>query len=109
MWKVCGWHVNSDTQEVRYLMASDFMLLNAHNISESGLPTTLMVDSTHRLISQGHAVFIVGCTDLSHAFHQICYGVTSSKTQSYHEIMLRDVKSAIEVAVNRRLAEDKDQ
>jgi len=86
---VCGEpRIDSDKQEICIAFSNENLLLNAYRQSISSVPTSIMVDTTPRLVLEGHNNMLFGCVDARQRFHTIGYGVCSSKdpggTQAYH-------------------------
>jgi hypothetical protein len=89
---VLGWEVNSDTKWVTYVITSEKLMRNLWLIKESGMPVILCVDTTHRLVAEGHQVFVCGVRDIAQKFHKVAYGVqTNDKSVAYNAQMLRMV------------------
>lgn len=72
---VDGWEVDSDTKYIAYVLTSEKLMKNLWHISQSGMPTILCIDTTHRLIAEGHSVFVCGVRDIAQKFHKVAYGV----------------------------------
>jgi hypothetical protein len=65
---------------VLYLTTTDKMLDNIRRRTVSGLKPILCIDTTHRLVQEGHSVFVCGTRDIGQLFHPIANGVLSNET-----------------------------
>lgn len=70
------------TDHVLYLTTTDKMLDNIRRRTVSGLKPILCIDTTHRLVQEGHSVFVCGTRDIGQTFHPIANGVLSNETTS---------------------------
>ena len=90
-----------ETQNIMFVMSSGELLCNAYRQQCSGWKTTVCVDMTHRLISEGHSVFVVGTRDMPQHFEKIAHGVTSCKDANAHVAIMNMTKLGVEACVNR--------
>mmetsp|Transcript_37685 Transcript_37685/g.93526 ORF Transcript_37685/g.93526 Transcript_37685/m.93526 type:complete len:202 (+) Transcript_37685:196-801(+) len=89
---VSGWEIDSETAWVTYVLTSEKLMTNLWHIKESGMPVILCVDTTHRLVAEGHSVFVCGVRDIAQKFHKVAYGVQhSDKAVAPNAHMLRMV------------------
>ena len=90
-------------QYLVYMMTTDHMAFNAARAWHGPLETTWCVDSTHKLVRQGHAVFVVGVPDVSLKFRKVAVGVLSEKSERAHVAAMAMVKAEIERCHNRQI------
>ena len=76
----CRYEVDAATDHVLYLTTTDKMLGNITRRTVSGLKPILCIDTTHRLVQEGHSVFVCGTRDIGQTFHPIANGVLSNET-----------------------------
>ena len=91
---------NKAREEICYLMASVHGIRNAYRQQASGFPSMCCVDLTHKLVAQGHSVFVFGTRDLAQHYRPTCWGVFSDKGQGMHEFAFALIKKEIEKIVN---------
>ena len=96
-----------ESNRVTFAVSSDNLLLNAYRQTRFGLPSYLAVDTTHRLISEGHCIMPVGTMSATQHFHKIAYGVCSHEDIEAHEHVLRQVRDAVNEVVARYHREKK--
>ena len=96
-----------ESNRVTFAVSSDNLLLNAYRQTQFGLPSYLAVDTTHRLISEGHCIMPVGTMSATQHFHKIAYGVCSHEDIEAHEYVLRQVRDAVNEVVARYHREKK--
>ena len=96
--------VDDVSHRVVVALSSDNLLLNAYRQQAVGVPSYIMVDTTHRLIVEGHNCMLIGTMDLEQHFHIIAYGICSHEDVTAHEEMLRVVKKAVEGVVAARMS-----
>ena len=90
-----------ESNRVTFAVSSDNLLLNAYRQTQFGLPSYLAVDTTHRLVSEGHCIMPVGTMSATQHFHKIAYGVCSHEDIEAHEYVLRQVRDAVNEVVAR--------
>lgn len=83
--------VDSERDQVVYMMTSEKMLKNIFWQADSGMPRILCMDTTHRLVAEGHSVMVLGVRDIEQKFHRVAYGVVSTDNQEHTELCLRMV------------------
>ena len=83
-------------------LSSENLLLNAYRQSVSGLPSYVMVDTTHRLVVEGHNCMLVGTMDAAQHFHVIGYGICSHEDMDAHRIVLAAVRNEVNRVVRAR-------
>jgi hypothetical protein len=72
------------------------MAFNSARAWYGPLETTWCVDSTHKLVRQGHAVFVGGVPDVSLKFHKVAVGVLSEKSERSHVAAMAMVKAEVQ-------------
>jgi hypothetical protein len=89
---VKGWIIDSEDKWVGYVVTSEKLMKNLWHLSQSGMQMILCVDTTHRLVAEGHSVFVCGVRDIEQKFHKVAYGVQSNdKTVAANKQMLKMV------------------
>jgi len=83
--------VDSERDQIVYMLTSEKMLKNIFLQEESGMRRIWCIDTTHRLVAEGHSVMVVGLRDIEQKFHKVAYGVVSSDNQEHTELCLRMV------------------
>ena len=78
------------------------LLLNAYRQTLFGVPSMCQVDTTHRLVLQGHNSMLFGCVDTAQHFHVIGYGICSSEDTAAHEHIATCLKVELEALVEQR-------
>ena len=97
-----GFVCNAIKEEVCYLITSVHCIRNAYRQEASGFRSMCCVDLTHKLVKQGHSVFVFGTRDLAQKYRPICWGVFSEKSEDIHEYAFRSIKAEIERVINDR-------
>ena len=75
------------------------LLLNLYRQSDFGVPKFVCVDTTHRLVKEGHCCLLVGTMSLSQHFHIVGYGICSHEDARAHEHILSRIRDAVDAAV----------
>ena len=73
--------INSDNQNITIAYSTPNLLKNAYRQQQYGLPAILQVDTTHRLVLEGHNNMLFGTLDAAQHFHIIGYGLCHSEDQ----------------------------
>ena len=104
---VCGepW-IDSDQQTINIAFSTPNLLLNAYRQQLFGVPTILQVDTTHRLVLEGHNNMLFGTQDVAQHFHIIGYGICNKEDTKAHEHIMRCLAQEAELLVaEHRLAQ----
>jgi hypothetical protein len=102
---VCGDPlINPETQVVGVAYSTENLLLNAYRQTMYGLPSIVQVDTTHRLVIEGHNNMLFGTTDAAQHFHIIGYGLCSKEDTAMHTYVAKCLKDAMELIVQERMA-----
>ena len=91
--------IDALTHRVVVALSTENLLLNAYRQAKSGLPSYIMVDTTHRLIVEGHNCMLVGTTDAAQHFHIIGYGICSHEDLFAHEVVLSAIREQVNAVV----------
>ena len=94
--------VDSVSHRVCITISSENLLLNAYRQQCLGLPSYIQVDTTHRLVVEGHNCMLVGTIDTAQHFHIIGYGICSHEDEAAHFAVLATLRDAVEAVVNER-------
>ena len=66
-----------DESRVTVALSSENLLLNAYRQQDFGVPSYLCVDTTHRLVREGHSPLLHGSGDCVHhstlSYNWVCY------------------------------------
>lgn len=101
--------MDSATDRVLYLTTTDKMLDNIRRRTVSGLKPILCIDTTHRLVQEGHIVFVCGTRDIGQAFHPIANGVLSDETTDVQVAVLQMLMNAYRAHQSRSWRAQVDQ
>jgi len=96
--------VVEETERVTVAISTENLLLNAYRQSCFGLPSLICVDTTHRLIIEGHCCMLIGTMSPTQNFHTIAYGICSHEDTAAHEHVLHAVREAVNATVADRAA-----
>lgn len=88
---ISEWHIDHTTHQVAYMLTSEKLLRNVWLQQESGMDRVWCVDCTHRVIAEGHAVYLVGLRDVAQVFHTVAMGVVSNESDD----MLTDATAMV--------------
>jgi len=91
-----------ETGRVTYAVSTENLLLNAYRQTQFGLPPMICVDTTHRLVIEGHCCMLIGTMSVTQHFHTIAYGVCSHEDAEAHKFVFRQVVDAVNVVVHDR-------
>lgn len=105
----CRYVVDPADDRVLYLTTTDKMLDNIRRRTASGLKPILCIDTTHRLVQEGHSVFVCGTRDIGQAFHPIANGVLSNEKTASQVTVLEMLMSAYRAHRSRRRLAQLDQ
>lgn len=105
----CRFKVDPANDHVLYLTTTDKMLDNIRRRTVSGLKPVLCIDTTHRLVQEGHSVFVCGTRDISQTFHPIANGVLSDETTDSQVAVLEMLMNAYRAHRSRRRLAQLDQ
>ena len=75
--------------------ATENQLLNAVRQMEAGYPPFLAVDTTYRVVIEGHACMPIGTQDAANRFHTIGYGICSSEDKEAHTAVFKMLYDAV--------------
>jgi hypothetical protein len=102
---VCGEPlIDPEKQEIGVAYSTENLLLNAYRQAQYGLPSIVQVDTTHRLVIEGHNNMLFGTTDAAQHFHIIGYGLCSKEDTAMHTHIAKCLKVAMETIVKERMA-----
>uniref|UniRef100_A0A7S0LG11 Uncharacterized protein n=1 Tax=Coccolithus braarudii TaxID=221442 RepID=A0A7S0LG11_9EUKA len=97
---VCGEaRINSIAQEIAIAISSENLLLNGYRQSISSVPTHVQVDTTYRLVLEGHNNMLIGCVDTRQRFHTIGYGICGEEDTAAHTFIMKCLKDEMEAVV----------
>lgn len=100
---VCGEAiVDAANQEICIAYSCENLLLNAYRQCLFGVPSICQVDTTHRLVLEGHNNMLFGCVDVAQHFHIIGYGLCAKEDTTSHEYVASCLKAEIEILVEQR-------
>ena len=91
-----------ETDRATFAISTENLLLNAYRQSQFGLPSMLSVDTTHRLVVEGHCCMAVGTMSPTQHFHTIGYGICSHEDTAAHEHVIGQIKDAVNAVVHAR-------
>ena len=104
---VCGepW-IDAEQQTINIAFSTQNLLLNAYRQELFGVPPILQVDTTHRLVLEGHNNMLFGTQDVAQHFHIIGYGICNKEDTAAHEHIMRCLAHEAEALVaEHRLAQ----
>jgi hypothetical protein len=81
--------INAETEEIMLAMTTENLILNGYRQTCYGFPTYLCVDTTHRLVVEGHSTMLFGTTGPDQRFHAFAYGVCSTEDQNAHLLIAK--------------------
>jgi len=90
---------NVQTKRLVAVLSTENLLLNGYRVLQFGMPLQLLVDTTWRLVVEGHGTILVGCMGLDQHFHIIAYAVVSKEDTDGHEHAFKQVKAGVEAVV----------
>ena len=97
---VCGDPiVDSATQTITIAYSTPNLLMNAYRQQQYGLPAILQVDTTHRLVLEGHNNMLFGTVDAAQHFHVIGYGLCQSEDQTSHTHVMKCLAHEAELLI----------
>ena len=100
---VCGEPIiDSKTNNVSIAYSSENLLLNAYRQSLSPVQDLVQVDTTHRLVLEGHNNLLLGCVDAAQNFHVIGYGICAREDHVAHAHVTSCLKEEMEKVVSQR-------
>ena len=100
---VCGEpRVDSASSEVCVVLSIHNLLLNAYRQTCFGLPTYVQIDTTHRLVIEGHCVMPITTVDCLQHTHVIAYGIVSGESVSAHMHVIENTRLAVHAIVHKR-------
>ena len=63
-------------------LSTEALLLNGYRMTRQAMPMQVQVDTTWKLVKEGHGTIVVGTTAVDQAFHAIAYAVVTARTPS---------------------------
>jgi hypothetical protein len=97
---VCGEPIiNSDNENITIAYSTPNLLKNAYRQQQYGLPAILQVDTTHRLVLEGHNNMLFGTVDAAQHFHIIGYGLCHSEDQAAHMHVMKCLAKEAEILI----------
>ena len=100
---VCGVpKVDAENGLINIAYSTENLLLNAYRQGRYGYPSIVQIDTTHRLVLEGHSCLLIGTVDPAQHFHIIGYGIMSDETQQSHQYIVEQLKIEVESIVAER-------
>ena len=93
-----------EEHRITVALSSENLLLNTYRQEDFGLPSYVCVDTTHRLVVEGHCCMAVGTMSATQHFHIIGYGICSHEDVRAHEHVLCAIRDAVNSVVAERQA-----
>lgn len=90
-------------QHIVLMLTSDQLIFNGVIQQHGPMETLWCVDSTHKLVREGHGVFAVGTTDVSQRFRKMACGPMSEKSEKAHLDAMMMVKAEVQRVHARQL------
>ena len=100
--------ISSETGRVTFVISTDNLLLNAYRQSQFGLPQYVQIDTTHRVISEGHCLLPITTTTVLQKCKVISYGICSSEDVQAHQCCIKNTRMGVNAIVHER-AEKKER
>jgi len=94
--------IDPETQTICIAMTSENLALNAYRQTCYAMPTYVCVDSTYRLIVEGHNCMLFGTTGPDQRFHAFGMGICSSEDEAAHLHVIRCLQAEINRLVARK-------
>ena len=94
--------ISSATNLVCAALSTDNLLLNAYRQSRFGVPSYMQVDTTHRLVVEGHCVLPITTSCLMQHAHVIAYGICSKEDTAAHVHVIAVTRDAVNAIVRER-------
>ena len=98
---VCGEPlIDSESQTIAIAFSTRNLLLNAYRQQCFGLPSIIQVDTTYRLVLEGHCNMLFGTQHHStRMFHIIGYGICSKEDETAHAHVMKCLAQEVEMLV----------
>ena len=96
---------DAEEQKLCVALSTENLLLNAYRQSQSGLPPLLQVDTTHKLVLEGHNCMLFGTVDAAQKWHTVGFGVCSEEDTEAHTTVCRALREEVHTIVRARAAE----
>ena len=87
-----------DTGRLAVVLSSYNFLMNGYRALRSGNPITLMIDTTYRLVIQGHGTMPMCVMDEGQKTHMLAYAIVDKEDHDAHEYCLKELKAGVEHA-----------
>ena len=101
---VCGTPlIDAEDNRIAIAFSTENLLLNAYRQDLSSIQTHVQVDTTHRLVLEGHNSMVFGCVDAAQHFHVIGWGVCSHEDTAAHAHVIKCLKAEVESIVQQRV------
>ena len=101
VYQVGGLYFDSREERVAGVLSTENLLLNGYRIIQEGMPLTILIDTTYRLVVEGHGTILVGVMAPDQHFHIVAYAIASQDDADAHEHVLREIKKGVEAVVER--------
>ena len=85
------------------VLSTENLLLNGYRQQFFGQPVFICVDTTYRIIVEGHGLMPIGTVSIDQTLHIIGYAVVSKEDKVAHEWVFRALKTELERIVNDRV------
>ena len=63
----------------------------------------LCIDTTYRIIVEGHGLMLIGTMSVNQNFHTIAYAIVSKEDEVAHTLVLATLKKGVESLFNERV------
>ena len=82
-------------------LSTEALLLNGYRMTRQAMPMQVQVDTTWKLVKEGHGTIVVGTTAVDQAFHAIAYAVVSREDTIGHELVFAQIRDAVQAVVSK--------
>jgi hypothetical protein len=90
---------SSTGPHVAVALSTEALLLNGYRMTRQAQPMQLVVDTTWKLVEEGHGCIVVGAVATDQVFHAIAYAFVDQECSVAHTFIFRQIKLGIENVV----------
>ena len=91
--------IDAENQTIAIAFSTRNLLLNAYRQQQYGLRHLIQVDTTYRIVLEGHNHMLFGTVDPAQHFHVIGYGICSKEDTASHGHIMKCLAQEAELLV----------
>jgi hypothetical protein len=92
---------SSSGPDIAVVLSTEALLLNGYRMTRQAQPMQLVVDTTWKLVEEGHGCIVIGAVSVDQRFHAIAYAFVDQECTFAHTFVFSQVRQGIERVVQK--------